>query len=381
MKRTIAGAVLAITASVMPMFMLAASAALIRDDFAFDEATLGAAAATYFTVLAVGSIPAGRLVDRFSAQTTLRLSALLSTVSLVGIGAATTRAAHLFGWLAIGGAACAIAVPASSTAIAALKRPRSGLLFGFQQAAATVASLLAGLTLPLVSVRVGWQPPFLAAAVLALAIGALTPRRTDHGPHAPKGPRAADPADADGRGDLIAVAVAIGLGGAAGVSVGSFLVDAAVADGIAPAMAGGLLAAASVGAILARVLLPVWADRRQARLLPIVAGMFVLAAVGFALLGAGGPRWVWVLGALIAYGMGYGWGGLAFYAVVRLRPASPARATAFVNTGPATGAALGPAAFGVIARDLSYPTAWWLTGAVVLLAGVVLLFVSRRVAA
>lgn len=380
--RTIAGAVLAITASVMPMFMTAASAALIRGSFPFDEARLGAAAATYFTVIAIGSVPAGAIVDRLGADGTLRLSALLSTVSLVGIGAATTSAGHLVGWLTFGGAACGLAVPASSTAIAALQRPRSGVLFGVQQAAATVAALLAGLTLPLVSVRVGWQPPFLAAAVLALGIAALPPREPRTGGRRPRRRERPAPAPADdrGRGDLIAVSVAIGLGAAAGVSVGSFLVDAAVADGFSPGAAGGLLAAASIGAILARILLPVWADHRQSRLLPIVAGMYTLAAIGFVLLGAGGARWTWILGALIAYGLGYGWGGLAFYAVVRLRPDSPARATGFVNAGSAAGAALGPLGFGLVARDLSYAAAWWLTAVVVLLAGLVLWATSRRVA-
>ena len=56
-----------IVAGCMPGFLAASLAPRIRADFAFGDSTLGLAIALFYVVSALGSVPAGRLVDRVGA--------------------------------------------------------------------------------------------------------------------------------------------------------------------------------------------------------------------------------------------------------------------------------------------------------------------------
>jgi MFS family permease len=360
----------------MPTFMVAASAFLIRDEMALDEAWLGTLTACFFATVALGSVPSGRLVDRTNPLTAMRISMVLSAAGLIGMGLLATSTPQLLGFLLISGLGCSIAMPAGSAALAGLAARSRGALFGMQQAAAPAASLVAGLTLPLVAVRFGWRMPFVLAGIVA-AVLVLVPPATATWRAGAKGATGALDGPQE-RGPLLLVAVAIGMGAAAGVSAGAFLVDAVVSDGAAPGPAGLLLAGVSVIGVLARAGLPALADRAARRLLPGVAAMFALAAVGYSTLSVGGGWPSWLVGGAIAYGFGYGWGGLAFYAVVRLRPLEPARAVGFVNAGSAGGAALGPLLFGLTASRFSYSGAWAGAAAVSLLAATMLAWATRQ---
>src|SRR4051812_26500634 len=56
-----------IVGTVMPGFLSASLAPRIRADFAFGDSALGVTIALFYVVSAVGSIPAGRLIDRLGA--------------------------------------------------------------------------------------------------------------------------------------------------------------------------------------------------------------------------------------------------------------------------------------------------------------------------
>lgn len=84
-----------------------------------------------------------------------------------------------------------------------------------------------------------------------------------------------------------------------------------------------------------------------------------------------------VVGALVAYGAGWGWNGLLNLVVVRAHPASPARATAITSVGGRVAGAVGPFTFGLVATHASYADAWLMNGTAALL-GAGMLLVGRH---
>jgi hypothetical protein len=95
--------------------------------------------------------------------------------------------------------------------------------------------------------------------------------------------------------------------------------------------------------------------------------MIVVGTAGFVLL-ATGVSWLFVFGAVLAFGAGWGWHGLFNFAVVKYNPNTPAAATGITQTGAAAGSAVGPFLFGVIVESTSYGTAWLSAGAAALVA-------------
>ena len=65
-----------------------------------------------------------------------------------------------------------------------------------------------------------------------------------------------------------------------------------------------------------------------------------------------------MVGALVAFALGWGWPGLFNLAVVDRNREAPGSATGVSQTGIYVGAAAGPAAFGALAHTAGYGTAW-----------------------
>ncbi|MEA2418743.1 MAG: hypothetical protein QOE60_949, partial [Thermoleophilaceae bacterium] len=97
---------------------------------------------------------------------------------------------------------------------------------------------------------------------------------------------------------------------------------------------------------------------------------------GFALLAVGEPA-AFVIGALIAFSLGWGWPGLFNLAVVDLHREAPAAATGISQTGIYVGAAAGPAAYGLISSEIGYPAAWGIAGALCLVAAAAVAYAAR----
>lgn len=375
--RLFAAAVLGITTSIAPVFMVATSASALRREMPFDEGHLGFLTMAFFAMVATASVACGHLVARIGPSRSLRLTAVLGSAGLAGIGLFAGSPRQLILLALLSGLACSISMPAGGAALAGLQTRRRSLLFGVLQSAGPLASFLAGLLLPPFVAAFGWRPPFVVAGVLTLLTALLPPRTTPAadptGPTARVTPRRGERRSAG----LVLLAVAIGLGAAPGVSTGAFLADSLVSQGVDPVQAGLLLAAASVAGILMRIFAPVLGEHLALNAIAAAAGMFLTASLGYALLGVGTARVWWVLGSMIAFGFGYGWSGLVFYAVIRLRPDAPAYATGVVNAGSAAGAALGPGLFGLVARGWSYTAAWLGAALVSLIAALVLHRVTR----
>jgi MFS family permease len=277
-------------------------------------------------------------------------------------------------YLGIAGIANALAQPATNQLVAhRIPLVRQGAAYGAKYSAIPVASMLAGLAVPVLGLTVGWRWAFGLFAVAA-AVAALWPLGG-------AGARTWDTGDALTqlqlpRRILVLLAVGVSFAAAGGSSLAIFMVSSAVATGWTEGAAGLLFAAASVVGITARLLSGIRADHRGRNHLWVVTIMLVVGALGVAAL-VPGSFWLFALGAPLAFGAGWGWPGLFILSIVRLNPTIPAAATGLTQVGTSVGCVFGPLGFGALTQSHSYGTAWTAT-AFTLLAAAALIYFGRR---
>ena len=362
--RSVAAGGLSTVLASLPVFLLGGLAVLVRADLGFSEVQLGLAASTFFTVAALTAVPAGRVAARTGAWAATVIGAATSAVALVAMSAARSYAVLLLA-LALGGVANSLAqIGTNGTLAEVVPRHRQGLAFGVKQAAIPAATFVAGFSLPLVGLTLGWRVSFAAAALLAVVYVLLAPRT---------GRRTRTPGRAGASGGdvavvaLSAVAAAAALASAAVNGLAAFLVESSVASGLSPSEAGVLLGTGSALGVGARVLVGWLADRRTDGHLRIVAAMMATGAVGMALFATGQPA-AFFAGTALVFALGWSWPGLLTFAVVRLHPGAPARATSYTQTGVFAGGATGPLVFGLLVSAGSYRLAWSVAAVAMLLA-------------
>jgi MFS family permease len=352
-------------AAVLPAFLVASLASQIE----LGGSAVGLAIAIFHVICAVGSTPAGRLVERIGPRAGMRIAATLTALSCLAIAVFARSAVSLTALLLVGGLANAFGGPA----VAALLRRevavhRQGLAFGAQQSGGTLGSLLAGLALPLIAIPFGWRWAFAAVAVLALSAAAIAP---DVEPQ-----RAALARPPRGLSAVHALAVAAALASAAGVGFVSFLILYAVHSGMSQGAAGVLLGAVSLAATISRIAVGVLADRRGQEPLRPVAAMLAVSIAGYLLLIAGEPALI-VVAALLAGSFGWAWPGGLTLAVVQHSPGAPAWAVGVLMAGLFTGAIVGPLVVGVLAEHEQFAIAWGTCATCALLAALTVSAVRR----
>ena len=363
--RPILLAVSVATVGVLPSFLTGGLAVQIRGEIGFGAGALGLGVAVFFAVSSLASALAGRVVERIGSHAAMRYSSLIGVLALLAVATLAGSWWGLVACLVLGGLGNAVAQPATNLMLAReVPGGRQGLAFGVKQAAIPVATLLAGLAVPMLAVTVGWRWAFAGAALLALVVSLLVPREGD-GVSA----RRVKEARAGGAplAPLILLAVGIGLGSTAATPLGAFLVESAASTGVDVGTAGLLLALGSGVGIVVRVVAGHLADGMSGGRLRLVAGMLILGTAGFAMLASGVPGLL-VAGVVLAFGAGWGWPGLFNFAIVKSNPEAPAAATGITQTGASGGAALGPLLFGYTVEATSYGTAWLAAAAVALLA-------------
>ena len=370
--RSVAAGGLSTVLASLPVFLLGGLAVLVRGDLGFSEVQLGLAASTFFAVAAVTAVPAGRVAARTGAWAATVIGAAGSAAALVAMAVAGSYAVLLLA-LAVGGVANSLAqIGTNGTLAEVVPAHRQGLAFGVKQAAIPAATFVAGFSLPLVGLTLGWRVSFAAAALLAAAYVLLAPRTG-------RPRRTAAPAGGPGGsvavGALTVVAIAAALASAAVNGLAAFLVVSAVASGLSPSGAGVLLGTGSALGVAARVLVGWLADRRTGGHLRIVAAMMAAGAVGMSLFATGAPAALFA-GTALVFALGWSWPGLLTFAVVRLNPSAPARATSYTQTGVFAGGATGPVTFGLLVSAGSYRLAW--TAAAVAMVGASGLMVAGR---
>jgi MFS family permease len=369
-RRAVTGALTTTIAVSVPVFLVGGLAVQIGDELNFSPAGLGLAVSAYFGASALASIPAGALVERYGPARISRLGIGLAAASMLGIAVAASSLWSLIAILALGAGANAMGQLASNTSLSRhVPGGRQGLSFGVKQAAIPVSTLLAGAAVPTVALTLGWRWAFVLVALLALAAVLLVPGEEVSPPKADKSEKRAT-------GALVVVGLAATLAAGSANALGTFLVDSAVARGIAPGAAGLSLTLGSAVCVTARVVGGWQADRRPGRQVGVISGLLACGAVGLLLLAVPGPVAL-VFGVVLGFGFGWAWPGLMNFAVVRLHPQAPAAATSITQTGVYAGGCIGPLGLGAVAGLAGYP-AMWLTAAGAMVAASALMLVGSR---
>jgi MFS family permease len=373
-RRPVLLAVAVATATVLPAFLTGGLAVQVRGELGFGAAALGLAVAAFFAFSALASAVMGRVVERIGPHLGMRLAAVGSAASLLGVAFLARSWTGLVACLVLGGLANAVSHPATHLSLAReVPAGRQGLSFGIKQSAIPAATLLAGLAVPAIALTFGWRWAFAGGAALALAVAFLVPAG------APKSvvrrPEKAREKDAR-TAPLFLLALGIGLGSTAATPLGTFLVESSVAAGLRVETAGLLLASGSAVNIVVRVAFGRLADGMRGGRLLLVAAMLAAGVAGFGMLATGEVALI-LPGALLAFAAGWGWPGLFNFAVVKTNPGAPAAATGITQTGASGGAAVGPLVFGLVAETASYEVAWLVSGAFALSALTAIL-VGRR---
>lgn len=375
-KALIASAVSII--AVLPQFLVGASAVQIRADLGIGVAGLGIIIAIYrgFTVLI--SYRVGRIVDRSGDTASLRGATLLSTLALLSLALFPRSAVGLTLWLLVAAIGFSAAMAAVNRYLTLAVPPhRRGVAFGIKQASAPIGTLLGGLAVPLIGLTLGWRWIFGTAALL----GALLLLRIPRDGAVPKegaSEKKEGGALADSDPIYLWFALAFGLTMTAASPLAVFLVDHAVSTGFAPGTAGLVLSAGSVASIVARLAVGRAIDRHGDRRFSWLTWMVGGGAVGYLMLASEvGP--LMVVGAMVAFALGWGFNGLFWFSVMGTGPRSPASVTGLIMRGAILGGLVGPLIFGFIAERLSYPSAWMFSAALTL-SGALVMNITGRVA-
>ena len=372
--RTMLGAGAMTTLGALPVYLLSAQAVLVREDLSFSEPQLGLAVSAFFAAGALVSVSAGVLVDRLGRRASTVVAGCLSGLSAGGIALAASSFATLLSLLILAGVAnAALQVTANAAIARVVPSGRQGLAYALKQCAVPVSILLGGVAVPTVAVVFGWRWPFAAAAFGALLV-ALLGLRLNSGLLI--GPHHARTGERPPTGALVVTAAGMTLASAACTSLGTFFPIWAFETGVTPGAAGLLLASVSALSIAARIGAGLAADRRRGHHLSAVAIHLVLGAVGFLLLAVGNVVAL-LVGAVLAFAVGWSWPGLLLYAVVQVGRDRPATSSSAVQVGAFTGGAVGPVLFGVLVSTTGYRFAWR-AGALVLITAAALMLLARR---
>lgn len=373
--RAIAVAAVGLAVPVLPMFMVGALGVQIMSELGFGAVGLGAAV----LVQRMATIPSvyfgGRLTDRLGASRALRLAGILTAIGCLGIALSARSWPTLVVWLVLSGGGLALSDPAANRLLVrAVPSERLGNAFGFKQSAPPTATMIAGMSVPLVALTIGWRWAFALAALpclaLILAVGRLPPQRVASADSARSRLRS--------RSLVAAMALALGLGTASSSTVSTFYVTSAVDAGTAVDTAGFILALASIVTILTRIGTGLIADRFAGRLMRLYVSGQILGTIGLLLLASNAPGLMGI-GAVVGLAGTWGLHGVFWFAVVRSHPDAPGAITGSVAPGALAGGALGPLLFGYVAA-LGNPTAWMVTAGFSVLSVVVAMFLARRLA-
>ena len=362
----------ATTIAALPTLLVGGLAVLMQRDLRFGASELGAGIATAFFVAAVAAVPAGRLADRLGPKLTTSIGLGFALVALLGLGTVVRDWIQLAVCLSFAGAGITTVQLGVNVLLARRIPPgQQGLAFGIKQAAVPMASLIAGLSLPLIGLTIGWRAAFLlAAACIPIVMWLVPDARADR----PAG--AMHEAAGVALRPLLLLGVGLALASAGGNSTPAFIVSSGVDRGLSPAGAGLVLAGGSVVGITVRVMAGWLGDHLGRGSLLLVAALVSIGAVGYAGLSQADDPALIALFAALAFGGGWGWGGLTLLALSRISPGAPGRAMGIVQIGPMSGAVLGPLVFGGLAEQVSFAAAWS-TMALLAVLGVATIMISR----
>lgn len=367
-KAAVAGVVGTLVSISLPPFFVGTLALQIGREIDFDAADLAVAVAAYYLVSALLSPLAGRFVAWCGPAVALRLAAGGSAVGLATVALADSAAVVVVA-LGLLGLPNSLGQPSSNQVLSGLSSERfRAAAFGLVQSAIPASTLVSGVLLASLGSAGSWRAATWIVAGIALATQLLIPFGQAGLPRRP--PRQPLTREATGGtavgGIPLVVALVVGtfLGSVAATTLPSFLASTGQHSGVSPQLVGVVQMLASLTCIVARVSASWAGGQRQdpAVSLSTVAVMLAGGAVGFVLLGTG-SGWSFVLGAMVAYGLGWGWNGLFNLSVTLVRPSRIAAVTGLTQGGVYLGGVCGPLLFAAVAEAQSYEQAWYVIAA------------------
>lgn len=368
----------------LPAFLVGALAVQIRESMHFGPGALGLIIAFYYVGAAGASVPLGRLVESLGALRVMRTACIVSAVVAEGIALLARGPVLLAGLLVVAGLASAGMQPAANQyMVRRLPVGRQGLAFGLKQSAVPLTATLAGLSVPVVALTLGWRVAFGLAGAFAVVVAVTLPRpsRTRAELRAAAAAERKVGADNTGRGALWVLAVGFGLGVASAGALTAFLASSVVAAGMGRAAAGLLVALGGLAAVAGRIVSGWLADRRSGGHLKVVAVMLAIGSIAYLALALVTYQRLAVLVVpvvVVLFAVGWGWNGLFNFATMDLYRERPAWATGITQTGGRLGGVFGPFVFGQIATHASYGAAWVALAAACAAAATITAVVSSR---
>jgi MFS family permease len=367
--RALSAAVLVAAAGMLPVALTGALAVQLRSDLGMQEVAIGIAVSVFFAAGAATALPSGRFADRHGWRAGTILNGALSLVALLGAATLSFHPVMLIALLGLAGVGMAGSMSASNLALARETPPvRLGLLMAVKQAAIPIATLLAGLAVPVVALTIGWRWAFAIAALVplgAIVVSAPGASKARTAAAVATTPRERVPVSRD----LVVLSIACAFASVIPGVLAGFVVVSAVTSGIAEGTSGFLLMGGSAIGLTVRVVMGWRIDRVASNGFREVAVLLAVGAGALALMATGRPV-LFAVGALVAFGSGWGWPALFFYGVVRSHMDAPAAATGAIQSGGAVGTAVGPLLFGVIAGGIGHGPAWAAAAGVALVAAV-----------
>ena len=368
---------------------LGALAPALRSSLHLTTAEVGLIAGLVSLGALAASVPAGNVTDRIGAGRALTLAQL-------GVMAGVTIAVLAPGrWVFLGGALVAgvgygAVNPATNVLSTALvPRRRRALFLSVKQTGVTLGGLAAGLALPRLAQTVGWRTA-LTLAIAVLVCGVLIGLWAAHREAAGwfdsrRGPTAERSVSTSLSLPRIAPTALFGfvMSGVQFSLAGYLTVYLVDVHGFSKTTAGTALSVALASACVGRIAWGWISDRwsgSHARTLTVIA-VASAAAIAAMASGVGGVS-LWLIVVLIGLSS-IGWNGV--YMALITEPATRGglgRATGRGLTAIYAGAACVPPFIGVV-KDVtgSWPVAWGVATAAVLLAGAILAGTSRRLVA
>lgn len=373
----VAVAVLVTVLTNMPVFLLGALATEITATIRVPAYGVGLAVGVYWAAAALTSACTG-VIGRVLSEKGMGIAALLLAIlSLTGSASWIPAWPWLIVWACLGGLGNGLGHPSSNyllvTHIPASSR---GLAFGVKQAAVPLTGLIAGVSIPLVALTLGWPMAFLLMAVLGMLV--LVPvARTRTMPVVMGATRPAGQWDTQLRSALVLMAAMTMFAGGAVTSAVAFAVIGALERGIAVGPAGVLLAVGSALGAATRIVIGGVVDRGGVSALSLIQTALIVCAVGLSLM-AIPITWSYVVGVLLAVGLGWGWPGLAHFLISHMAPGATAAATGIVQTGTYIGNTIGPVLTGVVLSLGNSTLAWAMLATMATVAVVISFFFGRR---
>ena len=358
---------------VTPVFLTGALAVQLRSELDMGPAALGGATTSFFGAAAAGSILAGRVIERIGWKRAVSLATVVQIVVLAGIAARVQSIAGLTVFLALGGMAHALAMPAGNLAILHnVPQRRHAFALGLRQSAIPAALLLAGAAVPVIALTWGWRPAFLVMVAGPCTTLAFIRRLPDQHPSQGRASPAL-PNAPTWRSPGLRRLVMAGVLGAFVVNVlSTFFVSSAADTGLTVGTAANLLIVGSLVAILVRIVSGVVVDRLDEPGFVQMALLLASGAVGLVLLALQRPIVVMVAAPLV-FGAGTGWAGLLHHIVIAQHRQRAASASALMLAFTYAGGAFGSGLFGVIVERFGYSPAWILAATSAALAAALVL--------